>query len=412
MQRSDLPRSDGVALSRVGIMALLACGIFPTIGLFSPGLVLPQIAQHFAQTANASLLTEMVGTLASFTFALGAPVAGALIARWGCRTVILPCLVVFALAGAAPAFLDDLSLILIARAVLGLALGGIFTGSLAGLGCLPHVRRAKMFGWFSVVGGAAAVLMFPAVGALGHYGWRPAFLVNLLALPAILLAMRIPAGLAIAARHRVEDASVEHPSRHAPALINPAMAGLLAVAVLAGMAMLIGPIYAPLHLGEMGITDTRQTAIPVTIGSVAGVFASGAFGWLHARLGATGVTALSLLATSAVLILAGITGSVMVFSGAVIVQSALIALIAPNVSASAMEYSAPGKAPQAMGLANGVMFGAHLLFPFVAAPIRAAGGLQGVFFAFAATTLIAGGVALLRTRGRAAQSARAATTCG
>jgi hypothetical protein len=35
--------------------ALLACGLFSTIGLFSPGLVLPQIERAFAAVPHAAL---------------------------------------------------------------------------------------------------------------------------------------------------------------------------------------------------------------------------------------------------------------------------------------------------------------------------------------------------------------------
>ena len=52
-------------------IALLACGLFITIGLFSPGLVLPQIAQAFAQTPHAVLLTEMIGAIAGFALRWG-----------------------------------------------------------------------------------------------------------------------------------------------------------------------------------------------------------------------------------------------------------------------------------------------------------------------------------------------------
>src|SRR5687768_1674848 len=102
MHGSGASGADGVSLSKISIFALLGCGMFTTVGLFSPGLVLPQMERHFAATSNVTLLTELVGTLAGFAFALGAPVAGGLVARFGCRAVFLPALMLFAAAGAAP----------------------------------------------------------------------------------------------------------------------------------------------------------------------------------------------------------------------------------------------------------------------------------------------------------------------
>jgi hypothetical protein len=72
----------------------------------------------------------------------------------------------------------------------------------------------------------------------------------------------------------------------------------------------------------------------------------------------------------------------------------MVALVAPNVSATALAISAPARGSQAIGLANGVMFGSQLLFPFVAGAIRAATSLAGVFLGFGIAA-IALGIAVL-----------------
>lgn len=387
MQSNGSPGSAGLDLSPIATATLLACGMFTTIGLFSPGLVLPQIERHFHAVPHAALLTELVGTIASFAFAIGSPLGGALIARVGVRAVLVPALLIFAAVGALPAALDNIWAILAARLALGFVLGAIFTGALAGLGSLPAERRARMFGWFAVVGGGAAIGMFPLVGALGKIGWQPPFLLNLLALPVAALALRLPQGLAMAGeptRTERAEGAAERP------LLNGSMAWLLVIAALAGMSMLIAPIYSGLRLTELGVTDTATIAIPATIGSIAAVLASATYGWLHPRIGSHGVTALAMLVIAAMLAVAGLTMTAVVFGAAVVVQSAMVALIAPNVSATALEIAPAGKGAQAMGLANGMMFGAQLAFPFIAAPIRAEAGLGGVFLVFCGAALACG----------------------
>lgn len=387
----------GTQVPSLAIVALLACGLFTTIGLFSPGLVLPQLARDFANTPHAELLTELVGTLASFAFAVGAPFAGGLIARLGCRRVIVPSLCLFAIFGAAPALLADLWLILIARIGLGLALAGIFTGALTGLGATSTDLRMRLFGWFSMVGGGAAILLFPLVGALGHLGWRPAFLVNLSALLVVPLALRLPASLGVAV---APAGGAEAGARGG--LITPAIAGLLIIAALAGMGMLIGPIYAPIYLSTIGITDTRLLAVPVTIGSFAAVAASALYGRAHRRLGLSGVSALALVTMGIALVVCCTTDGIVLFTAAVVIHSAMTALVAPNVSAAALAWSRPGKGAQTIGLANGMMFGAQLAFPFLATWIRGMAGLPGVFLVFGGTIGVIGLVIALRAaRGRA-----------
>jgi MFS family permease len=382
--------------------ALLGCGLFSTIGLFSPGLVLPQIEHAFAATAHAELLTQLIGAVASFAFAVGAPFAGALIARLGCRRVVVPALVLFAVIGTAPLLLDDLRAMVATRVLLGLALSGIFTGGLAGIGALPEQQRARMFGWFSVVGGAAAIALFPIVGALARIDWHLAFTVHLVSLAIVPLALRLPATLGIARVGVTAQAA-----RGAGRLLTPAMIGLLILAGFAGMTMFLPPMYSPLYLTSVGITDTRLLAIPVTLGSIAAVLASAGYGHLHGRLGIHGLSAAAMLVMGLALLVAGSASSIPLFTVAIIVQSAMLAVIAPNVSATAVVISSPAQHSQAIGLANGMMFGAQLLFPFIASAIRSATSLAGVFLAFGGAAIVIG-IAICAYLGAMRRNARSA----
>ncbi len=369
--------------------------------------MLPQIERAFAATPHAVLLTQLIGAVASFSFAVGAPLAGALIARLGCRRVIVPSLVVFAIAGTAPALLNDLWAMVATRVVLGLSLSGIFTGGLAGIGAMPDMRRARMFGWFAVVGGAAAILLFPAVGALARVDWHLAFTVHLVALAVVPLAWRLPASLGVFAPRASTDARTGMRT-----LFTPAMLGLLGLAGFAGIAMFLGPMYSPLYLTSLGVTDTRLLAVPMTLGSIAAVFASAAYGFLHGRLGIYGLSATMMVVMGLALVLAGSVDAMTVFTAAIVVHSATLALLAPNVSATALAVSSPGQGSQAIGLANGVMFGSQLLFPFIASAIRAATSIAGVFLCFGVVALAIGVAvhAYLRMRRPGPLPAAAATS--
>jgi Arabinose efflux permease len=371
------------------LAALLACGIFVTIGLFSPGLVLPQMAMAFSSTPSALLLSELTGTIAGFSFALSAPFCGALVGRRGCRQVILPGLVLFAVFGVLPAALDNLWLIVIARFLLGIATAAVFTAALAGIGTMaPHIR-AKMFGWFSVVGGVAAIILFPIVGQLGHFGWRPAFLVHLTSLAVLPLALAIPASLG----RRPRAVDTMQADQGVPRW-NRAMLGILLISALAGMGMILSPMYGPIYLASLGLTDTRFVAIPLMIGAAAAVLGSAAYGVANRIFGIRGIfiAAGSLMGTA--LIVAGLTRNIIVFSAAIAGMSAMVALLSPNLNAAAVHYNRPERAAQAIGLTNGMMFGAQLLFPFLAAAARAHLGISGVFLAFGVVIVAA---ALLMT---------------
>ena len=370
--------------------ALLACGLFTTIGLFSVGLLLPQIGIAYSATPGAALLTQVIGAVSSFCFAVGAPFAGTLIDRLGCRRVLTPSLCVFAVAGAAPALVDSLWAIIALRAILGVALAGIFTAGLTGIGALPDRVRARMFGWFSVVGGAAAIVMFPLIGMLAAHGWRLPFLVNLIALPIVPLAMLLPRDLGRAGRSTPADGVAAGRLLDGPMLILFVLAGFV------GMAMFIGPMYSPLYFASLGVTDTRLMAVPITLASIAAVLASASYGLLHRKFGVSGVSILTLLLIAGALLLSGTASSIPIFTVGIILAGAGVAAFAPNVSAAAVELSAGRNPARALGTANGVMFGSQLLFPFIADAVMRAAGLAAVFVAFGGCSLLLGAALWLK----------------
>lgn len=385
MTKQSADEQNSAPISGRATLALLACGLFVTIGLFSPGLVLPQIAKAFNDTPHAVFLTEMIGAIAGFAFALAAPFCGGLVSRIGCRRVILPALLLFALFGTLPVILDNLWFIVASRFLLGVATAAIFTAALAGIGALPGAEQPRLFGWFSVVGGLAAILLFPVVGQLGHLGWRPAFLVHLTSLLVAPLALAIPTALG---RRGAPSGSVVEQSRGP--VLEATMVGLLIIAGLTGMSMMLSPIYGPIYLASLGVTDTRMASIPLTIGAMTAVLGSAAYGLLNRWIGIMGVFALAAAAMGATLAFAGLTGDVVVFTVAIAGMSAMVALLAPNLNAAAVAFNRPERAAQAIGLVNGVMFGAQLLFPFLAAWTRAQVGLSGVFLIFGGAMIAVG----------------------
>lgn len=366
------------------MVALLSCGLFPPIGMFLPSIVLPQIELTFAHLPDAKLLTELIGALAGFGIAIGAPVSGMLIGRYGFRRVIAPALLLFAVAGALPALLNDIWFILACRLVVGITLAAIFTGALSGIGALPAGLRMRLLGWFSVVSGATSVLMFPLAGLLGQLGWRPVFLVYLLAVPVIALIIRVPRTLGSVER--------EGPGASGPpeAMLTFPMIRLLLLAGLFGMMMLITPVYGPLFLVELGVHDSRVLSILPTVSSCCAVATTAGYGWIHSRLGTNGIFAVGLLMMGGSLVIAGFSAGMTQLVASIALFSATSAVLMPNISAAAMAVSSPRLGPQAIGLANGVLYGASLAFPFIAAWLRGLAGMSGLFVLTGTLLLIIG----------------------
>lgn len=95
---------------------------------------LPGIAARFADMENVALLSRLVLTLPAVFIALFSPAAGFLVDRFGRKPLLVASLALFTVAGASGLFLDTLPGLLVGRAALGIAVGGIMTATTALVG--------------------------------------------------------------------------------------------------------------------------------------------------------------------------------------------------------------------------------------------------------------------------------------
>ncbi|MEJ0045184.1 MAG: MFS transporter [Rhodospirillales bacterium] len=131
----------------------------------------------FAHSPQAGLVL-WVASIGSPAFALASPVAGYIVARLGYRRVYLVSILLYMLAGALPALLDDLRVVLLLRLILGISVAGALTAALDGIGRLPERERATLFGLQALFGSLAAVISYPIVGDLARTSWHLPFVVN------------------------------------------------------------------------------------------------------------------------------------------------------------------------------------------------------------------------------------------
>lgn len=177
----------GVVCLSVGIFAIVTTEILP-IGLLTP------IGDDFGVSdGTAGWLMVVPGLLA----AVCAPVVTVSTGRLDRRTMLVALIVLLAaanfLAAVAPAFW----VVLVARALVGVTIGGFWS---IGAGLAPRLVRSELVGTATAVIFAAvpagSVLGLPAGTQLGeHIGWRASFVVmGVLALGvAIALAVLLPA---------------------------------------------------------------------------------------------------------------------------------------------------------------------------------------------------------------------------
>jgi MFS family permease len=156
--------------------------------------ILPKIATAFSRQPGIVALTPLVAVLPTLTVGLAGAGAGVLGDRLGRRRLLIWATLVFALAGVAPIWLSSFALILISRAVAGLAIGTMITSAVALTG--DYFSGPPLQRWLAAQGGVSAisgVIVSAASGALGEISWRLAFLPLFIGWPLSAALIFIPA---------------------------------------------------------------------------------------------------------------------------------------------------------------------------------------------------------------------------
>ena len=155
------------------------------MGVASITPAFPSIREHF--NISASQVTLLI-TVFTFPGIFLAPVVGLLADRWGRKTILLPSLFLFGIAGAACFFTNKWEILLLLRFFQGIGSAALGSLNVTLIGDLfSGQKRSAIMGYNASVlsVGTAA---YPAVGgALAMAGWQFPFLLPLLAIPTGLL---------------------------------------------------------------------------------------------------------------------------------------------------------------------------------------------------------------------------------
>ncbi len=147
----------------LGVKAIILAG-GPAISLATSLIqaVLPSIEADLARGPDDAFLVKMLVGVNGAAMVIGAALTGFLVDRFGLRRVMALNYAVYALAGTAGVYLNDLHLLIVSRFVLGLAAAGAVTGSIIIINArLGTAQRATWLGYYNAVAQAGSVVLNP-----------------------------------------------------------------------------------------------------------------------------------------------------------------------------------------------------------------------------------------------------------
>ncbi|MBD3191140.1 MAG: MFS transporter [Candidatus Heimdallarchaeota archaeon] len=164
-------------------LLILLSGMLTVMAGSAISPAIKSMAEFFVDVPNIDLLARLVLTVTSVAVAIGSPITGFLIDKFGRKKILIISTIVYILAGTSGFYLRNIYAIIVGRIFFGLAVSGMMTSTTALIA--DHYngeKRNRVMGFqstFKSFGGAIFVVIG---GALASIDWNFSFLVYLFAL--------------------------------------------------------------------------------------------------------------------------------------------------------------------------------------------------------------------------------------
>ncbi len=350
--------------------------------VISPAL--PEISRHFS-AESANVFTKLVLTMPALTIAVCAPLAGHLSDLFGRWKLLLFSLFLYGVSGSSGFLLDDLFLLLVSRALLGVSVGGIMSAATALIGdFFSGDERARFIGMqsgFMYISGIVLVLLG---GLLAEISWKAPFLVYLSALVVLLMALLGVSEPARCMKH--EEEAKEAASQGHFRVIGLVYLLVFLLMIFYYMVLVQVPFLLRDHFGA----TSAVTGLAIAASALAGSFSALSYPLIKSRLSYRMIYVLGFgFVAAGYLLIGNASGLLHILSGLALAGFGN-GMLMPNGSFWLMEVAPERIRGKAVGGFTGILFLGQFLSPVVMAPVIDLFLLNGAFLAASAAMGITG----------------------
>ncbi|MEM9952612.1 MAG: MFS transporter [Chloroflexota bacterium] len=325
---------------------------------------LPSLSVAFADVPNIDFLVRLILTVPALFIALGAPLAGYIVDRFGRKPLLIASAILYGFAGASGYLVDNIWLLLAGRALLGLAVAGIMTTITTLIAdYYQGTERSSFLGVQAAFSGMGGVVFLSLGGILADIGWRIPFLIYLfsfLILPFIVTQLYEP----IITKAKNQTANVTPPKLplglFAFCYITMTVSQIIFYSV---------PVQLPFYLERLLGATAFQSGLAIALLSLNFSIASALFGWFYKRLGNHPAMLLGLTITGTGFILITLANEWLLLGLGLAMGGFGLGLVVPNIItwvASGVPEALRGRA---MGGVTTSLFLGQFISPFVVTPI-------------------------------------------
>lgn len=349
------------ARSIVALSGLVLVTIVP-VAMIS---ALPEMARQFKEIGNGPFVAQMVLALPVLAMLIGAPLGGWLADVIGIRRCLLTALFAYVASGAICLVAPDLSVLIVARLLLG------FCGAAAATMCTAltaqwyeGAARNRILGYAHAVVSVYNIVMLISGGWLvDHIHWRAPsvfYFIAVITLAATHIATRGHNATLVVRRSRA-DGGFDRAQLWSLYLLGFLFAFGATVPVLQG----------PFLLSGAGVTSATTRGVIVAVMIVTGAVASAAYGALRKRLPQYPLILVTGLSLGVGITCSGICyGDAGLIAGCYFICGVGYGLYNPLVSAMVLDATPPAMRNRAVGLLNGSMLLTTVANPLVISLLR------------------------------------------
>ena len=361
-----------------------------TLVVMAGGLVAPALPTIKSAFPNNSNMIKLLLSTPGLFIGLFAFFGGIIADKLGRKKLLFLSLLLYAISGTTGLYLNTLSGLLIGRALLGIAVGGVMTASTTLIAdYYSGSDRTRFMGHQSAAMGFGALFFLTCAGGLAAIHWRAPFSVyglSLFLIPAALFWIEEP--------QSQEAAKEERNTEKSPVL---PIAALLAGAFFGMGAYFLIPVHLPFRLQEMGIQSSLQTGITIGCSTFFTAIISIYYVHIHDKLSLKTISFLHYLLAGCGLLLLGIAPSYPVILIATIITGCSFGLWMPNTAIWLTKLTPIRFRGRVIGLVTAAYFLGQFFSPILIEPIFQWKGRSGTLGVFGFSGLFALTIAIALT---------------
>ncbi len=359
-------RRDPTSLA-IKVTLLMLMGM-PMLAFAPLSPSLPEIHAEFAHVANIDYLARFVLTMPALFIAIAAPIAGIAVDRYGRKNLLLGSLVLYGIAGVAGYGVESIETLLVTRAIMGVAIGGIMSAGTALIGdYYTGSDRQKFIGLRGAVVNFAAVIFNSVGGLAASIDWRAAFLIYAVAFLVIPIVIRVIYEPDRSPKPGADTVAGQASEPDTTPYLFLAIAYL--VTIIFSMAFFMVPVQLGFYLRELGNDLPLVAGLAIATSAFAVATSSLLFARLRARYQAETLMALAFIVSGIGFVLVSMATSMPFLFFALLVSGSGFGIMMANVVGWILDNT-PGsiRGRVSGGIATATFVG-QFLTPLVSQPI-------------------------------------------